>query len=553
MAGNVKGKMLFIVLALAGFCMPAVAQQHSADVDGDFAISLSELLRVIQFFNSDEFHCQAGTEDGYAPGPGDQTCDTHNSDYTPQDWHINLSELLRIIQFFNSGGYHTQCDSEDTFAPGAGSHESCEGEGEGSSEGQEEGAVEGQIEGEGIEEGSTEGQMEEEGGTEGEGDIEGAFEGNMEGALEGIFEGQEEGMPEGDAEGGMEGQLEGEGMAEGEGHEEGQEEGHLEGSIEGGIEGAIEGEGSAEGEGGVEGALEGGVEGQWEGEGSGEGEGSVEGVEEGSEEGAIEGMVEGEGGVEGQPEGEICIEGECETILLPGDVPLEMVWVPGGSFMMGRYSGEQDSYNYEDVQHMVTVPGFWMGKYELTKAQWTAVMGTSPWTGQIYVLDDLNSPAVYVSWIDAQSFLTALNVYTGLTFRLPSEAEWEYASRAGTTTRFYWGDDPGYTAGNDYYWWYSNAYGIGEHYAHIVGLKRSNLFGLYDMSGNVWEWCEDDWHNNYTGAPTEGTAWVDLPRGSSRVLRSGGWNDYGNYCRSAFRYYCGPSFAFDFIGFRLSR
>ena len=246
--------------------------------------------------------------------------------------------------------------------------------------------------------------------------------------------------------------------------------------------------------------------------------------------------------------------GEGETIMLPGDVPLEMVWIPAGTFMMGRYPGEQDSYDYEDPQHEVTLSsGFWLGKYELSKAQWEAVMGTTPWSGQSYVLDDPNSPAVYVSWNDAQSFITALNGLTGKTFRLPSEAEWEYACRAGTSTRFYWGDDPSYTVGNAYCWWTYNAWDVGEQYAHVVGLKLPNAFGLHDMSGNVWEWCEDDWHWNYTGAPANGAAWADSPRGSSRVVRGGGWGDDGYYCPSARRFLYSPSGSSSDFGFRLAR
>jgi len=116
------------ILALACIAIPASAQYHSADTDGDYIISLSELLRVIQFFNSDGFHCQAGSEDGYAPGPGDTACVPHSSDYTPQNWRLNLSEVVRTIQLYNSNGYHTQCHSEDTFAPGPGPHEACGGE-----------------------------------------------------------------------------------------------------------------------------------------------------------------------------------------------------------------------------------------------------------------------------------------------------------------------------------------------------------------------------------------------------------------------------------------
>ena len=281
-------------------------------------------------------------------------------------------------------------------------------------------------------------------------------------------------------------------------------------------------------------------------------EGEIEGEQEGE-------SAEGEMSTEGEPvEGETIVEGEVapgeeETVLLPGGVPLTMVKIPGGTFLMGRYPGEQDSSSSEDPQHSVSVPGFWMGKYELTKAQWTAVMGTTPWNGQIYVLNDPDSPAVYVSWNDAQSFITTLNGLTGLTFRLPSEAEWEYACRAGTTTRFYWGDDPSYTVGNAYCWWRYNAYDVNERYAHIVGLKTENAFGLYDMSGNAWEWCEDDWHSNYTGAPTDGSAWVDSPRGSARVLRGGSWNSDGYLCRSANRGSSIPSYTYGSFGFRLAR
>jgi formylglycine-generating enzyme required for sulfatase activity len=247
-------------------------------------------------------------------------------------------------------------------------------------------------------------------------------------------------------------------------------------------------------------------------------------------------------------------EGETDTVMLPGAVPLEMVWIPGGTFMMGRYAGEQDSWEGEDPQHEVTVPGFWMAKYELTKRQWQAVMDTTPWSGFDYVLDDLDSPAVFVSWDDAKAFITELNTDTGLTFRLPSEAEWEYACRAGTTARFYWGDDSEYTLIDDYAWWYGNTWDANERYAHVVGLKLPNAFGLYDMSGNVWEWCEDDWHSSYTGAPTDGSAWVDSPRGSVRMLRGGSWALYG-LCRSAFRYGISQSYVFGSfpIGFRLSR
>jgi formylglycine-generating enzyme required for sulfatase activity len=243
------------------------------------------------------------------------------------------------------------------------------------------------------------------------------------------------------------------------------------------------------------------------------------------------------------------VAGTIQTVMLPGNVPMELVWIPGGAFMMGRYAGEQDSFAWEDPQHSVTLGGFWMATHELTKRQWTAVMGTTPWSGQLFVLADLDSPAVYVSWDDAKSFLTALNNYTGQTFRLPAEAEWEYACRAGETTRYYWGDDPGYTDIGNFSWYLGNC--SSELYAHVVGGKTANGFGLYDMSGNVSEWCEDDAHNDYIGAPTGGQAWVDTPRGIVREVRGGAWNGPSYGCRSADRSSGPPNLGFSSLGFRI--
>ncbi len=245
---------------------------------------------------------------------------------------------------------------------------------------------------------------------------------------------------------------------------------------------------------------------------------------------------------------------ETETILLPGDVPLEMVWIPGGAFLMGRYPGEEQSDGREDPQHPVTVPGFWMGKYEVTKGQWTAVMGTTPWSGRSEWIDDPDSPAVFVSWNDVKSFITVLNAHTEKSFRLPTEAEWEYACRARTTTRFYWGDDRSYGWGNDYCWRHSNTVSVGEEYAHVVGLKLPNGFGLFDMSGNVEEMCEDDWHYQYIGAPSDGSAWVCTPRDEFFVRRGGAWKWFHpKYLRSAFRDYDTQHSVGSSTGFRVAR
>jgi formylglycine-generating enzyme required for sulfatase activity len=224
---------------------------------------------------------------------------------------------------------------------------------------------------------------------------------------------------------------------------------------------------------------------------------------------------------------------------------------------MGRYMDELDSSSEEDPQHQVTFsPGFWMGKYELTKEQWTAVMGTAPWSGRTYVRDDINSPAVYVSWdmiAGPGGFIETLNATNpGLNLRLPSEAEWEYACRAGTTTRFYWGDDLDYTQIGAYAWYRDNAYDVLMQYAHVAGRRAPNPWGLYDMSGNVLEWCQDWWHENYTGAPADGSAW-ESPMSDWRTLRGGEWYDEALYSRSAAREAGAPSHAGPTCGLRLVR
>ncbi len=249
--------------------------------------------------------------------------------------------------------------------------------------------------------------------------------------------------------------------------------------------------------------------------------------------------------------------GLCNAVItLPGGVTLDIVWVPGGNFQMGSPDAEQERNAPEGPQHPVTVNGFWMGKYELTKRQWQAVTGamvTPPWAGQSSVLADPDSPAVFVSWDAAQSFVTALNNYTGQTFRLPSEAEWEYACRAGTSSRFYWGDDLNSIDISGYAWWHGNADAVvGQQFAHIVGTKTANSFGLFDMSGNAWEWAQDWYHDNYANAPSDGSAW-EVPIGTSRVLRSGSWTYWGGNCRSATRFGMASSFADAGSGMRLAK
>ena len=187
-----------------------------------------------------------------------------------------------------------------------------------------------------------------------------------------------------------------------------------------------------------------------------------------------------------------------------------------------------------------------MGKYPVTQAQWQAVIGYNP----SHFKGD-NRPVEMVSWDDIRrsgGYLEKLNAaHPGYNFRLPSEAEWEYTYRAGTTTRFYWGDDPNHTQIDDYTWYWKNS----PSGTKDVGQKLPNAWGLYDMSGNVWEWCEDDWHNNYNGTPTDGSAWVDSPRGGSRLLRGGSWGSRTHYCRAAERHSFSPGARDSYRGFRV--
>ena len=252
-------------------------------------------------------------------------------------------------------------------------------------------------------------------------------------------------------------------------------------------------------------------------------------------------------------------------INLPGGETLEMLRMPRGFFTRGRgrheFTGapELDSSPEEDPNHLVNIgQEFYFGRYEVTKAQWEAVMGTRPWEGESLVSTHPDSPAVYISWNDAQDFITALNQTGQGIFRLPSEAEWEYACRAGTQTRFYWGDDLEYENVHMYAWFKDNADYADESYAHVVGQKLPNAWGLYDMCGNVAEWCQCYYHPNYYGAPKNQDWWEAVM--PNRVLRNGGFlsgmSDYPYYSfdlRSASRGYGDEDFKCASGGFRLAR
>jgi len=225
-------------------------------------------------------------------------------------------------------------------------------------------------------------------------------------------------------------------------------------------------------------------------------------------------------------------------------IGMTLVAVPAGSFTMGSTEG-----NDEQPMHTVTIARpFHMAQTETTQGQWEAIMGTRPWAGESYVKNGPDYPAVYVSWDDAQEFCRRLSTKEGKPYRLPSEAEWEYAARAGSSGKWCFGNDG---AGlGEYAWFGKNASDIGEKFAHRVGTKRANAFGLYDMHGNVWEWCEDTWHANYNGAPADGSAWIGTDI-ANRVSRGGGFDNGATGTRSAFRSGVAPAYRADSLGFRV--
>ena len=227
-----------------------------------------------------------------------------------------------------------------------------------------------------------------------------------------------------------------------------------------------------------------------------------------------------------------------QTIKDCADCP-EMVVLPAGSFEMGSNENAD-----ERPVHRVDVPSFLIGKTEVTQGQWKAVMGSNP-SSFSQCGDDC--PVERVTWNEAQDFARRLSQKTGKQYRLPSEAEWEYAAKAGSSTKWSFGDSD-YQLG-DYAWFNANS----QNKTQRVGQKKPNAFGLYDMHGNVWEWVEGCWHGNYAGAPTDGSAWTTGCNSISRVLRGGSWSTFPAYLRLAYRVRYSPDGRINDLGLRLAR
>ena len=230
--------------------------------------------------------------------------------------------------------------------------------------------------------------------------------------------------------------------------------------------------------------------------------------------------------------------GNTISIPVKNGINIEMVKVEAGTFMMGATSEMKKPDDDEKPVHQVTLTNdYYMGKYEVTQALWQAVMGSNP---SEFKGDNL--PVEYVSWDDCQVFINKLNSMTGRKFRLPTEAEWEYAARGGNKSRGY--QYSGSSKISDVAWYDGNS----GSKTRLVGTKQANELGIYDMSGNVWEWCQD-WKGVYSSSSQ--TNPINAVSGSNRVYRGGSWDYFARFCRSSCRNYVTPGYRYGNLGFRL--
>jgi formylglycine-generating enzyme required for sulfatase activity len=238
---------------------------------------------------------------------------------------------------------------------------------------------------------------------------------------------------------------------------------------------------------------------------------------------------------------------------------LKLLWCPPGKFKMGSPEAEQDRLPNEGAVEVTLTKGFWLGQTEVTQGQWEKVMGATPWKGETLVKEGASCAATYVSWEDAAEFCRKLTgeerkarrLPNEWEYALPTEAQWEHACRAGTTTRFSFGDDDSQLG--DYAWWGGAGFAAEgsiktEKYAHPVGLKKANPWGFYDMHGNVWEFCLDFQDDKLPG----GNDPLGPANGERRMIRGGGWQDSPGGCRSAMRIGADVNLRFNFVSFRVA-
>jgi formylglycine-generating enzyme required for sulfatase activity len=232
------------------------------------------------------------------------------------------------------------------------------------------------------------------------------------------------------------------------------------------------------------------------------------------------------------------VKEERERLANEGNsIGMKFVLIPAGEFEMGS----EEALTEQPV-HRVKIPNpFYLGIYPVTQREWKALMGTDP----AYFKGE-DRPVESVSWNDVQEFIKILNAREGTaTYRLPTEAEWECACRAGTATRYSFGESVSNLG--EYAWYSANS----DAQTHPVGQKKPNHWGLHDMHGNVYEWVQDTWHSSYTGAPRDGSAWEGS--GAVRVMRDGGWCSAADNCRSTYRFGYDQSYRNFNLGFRLLR
>jgi sulfatase modifying factor 1 len=237
---------------------------------------------------------------------------------------------------------------------------------------------------------------------------------------------------------------------------------------------------------------------------------------------------------------------------------MKFVWCPPGTFTMGSPKSESGRVDDENQVQVRLTKGFWIGKYEVTQGEWERVMGTTPWKGQDWVKEGSRYAATYVSWEDATEFVAKLTTQerqagrlpAGWRYTLPTEAQWEYACRAGTQTAYGFGGDA--TRLSDYAWWgglKGNGNAKSEQYAHEVGLKKANAWGLHDMHGNVSEWCRDWYEETLPGGADPERA----TKAFYRVIRGGSWSSQAVSGRTAFRHLGEPGYRLFHLGFRVVR